>query len=86
MPTEKKAREQAMRRIEELLKKDCCVAFSGGADSGLLLSLARDAAVRQGTTVYAVTLVTALHPAADRETAEKDSKRAGGSLQGDCGR
>ena len=77
MPTEKKAREQAMRHIEELLKKDCCVAFSGGADSGLLLSLARDAAVRQGTTVYAVTLVTALHPAADRETARRTAGELG---------
>ena len=68
---------QVMDRLEALLEEDCCVAFSGGADSSLLLSLACEAARKRGTKVFGVLLGTALHPAADRETARRVAREVG---------
>lgn len=63
--------------INKYTKEDIIVAFSGGADSGLLLKLACDGAHENGTKVYAVTARTMLHPAADLEIAAKAAKEAG---------
>lgn len=68
---------QVMNRLEKLLEKDCCVAFSGGVDSSLLLSLACEAARKQGTKVFGVLLVTVLHPMADRKTAGRVAREIG---------
>lgn len=63
--------------MEELTEKDCCVAFSGGVDSSLLLKLAVDASEKHDTKVTAVTFETALHPAADLTFAKKSAKEMG---------
>ncbi|MDO5410686.1 MAG: ATP-dependent sacrificial sulfur transferase LarE [Lachnospiraceae bacterium] len=59
-------------KLYELLKKgDCCVAFSAGVDSTLVLKAACIQAQKLGRTVYAVTFQTMLHPKADKELALK---------------
>ena len=63
--------------IEQLAAKDMVVAFSGGADSSLLLKLACEAAGRNGRKVYAVTVHTRLHPAGDLEAAERTARETG---------
>lgn len=65
------------RRLEEIAEQDVCVAFSGGADSSLLLYLARDAAAKTGRKVYALTFDTTLHPRADMEAAIRTAGEAG---------
>ncbi|MGI6006157.1 MAG: ATP-dependent sacrificial sulfur transferase LarE [Ruminococcus sp.] len=66
-------RKRLERMMDEITGKDCCVAFSGGVDSSLILKTAVMAAGKKGSKVAAVTFDTALHPAADisfaRETA-----------------
>ena len=73
---EKKARLLAL--MEEYGRKDVCLAFSGGVDSSLLLKLAADSAAAHGTTVYAVTFDSRLHPACDLENAKKVAAELGG--------
>lgn len=73
---EKKARLLAL--MEEYGRQDVCLAFSGGVDSSLLLKLAADSAAAHGTTVYAVTFDTRLHPACDLENAKKVAAELGG--------
>lgn len=53
------------------------VAFSGGVDSTLLLKLACLAAKNTQQKVYAVTMHTKLHPAADLEAAKKTAAEIG---------
>lgn len=60
-----------------LAKNDVCLAFSGGADSSLLLYLAAEAAERTGNRVLAVTFDTRLHAPCDLEIAEKVMEAAG---------
>ena len=62
---EKKERLKAL--LDEYMKGNACLAFSGGIDSSLILKLAQEAADRNGTKLYAVTFDTVLHPKADRE-------------------
>lgn len=57
--------------LEELTKQDCCVAFSGGVDSSLLLVMACEAAEENKTKVYAITADTVLHPKADLTIAKE---------------
>lgn len=73
---EKKARLLAL--MEEYGRQDVCLAFSGGVDSSLLLKLAADSAAAHGTTVYAVTFDSRLHPACDLENAKKVAAELGG--------
>ena len=69
---EKQKRIKALsERMDQLGRQAVCVAFSGGVDSSLLLALACRSGRRHGQPVYAVTFDTALHPACDRETAER---------------
>lgn len=64
-------------RIDEYAKEDVIVAFSGGADSSLLLKLACDAARQNETKVYAVTVQTMLHPKSDLAAAGRVAKETG---------
>ncbi|MDY2628587.1 MAG: ATP-dependent sacrificial sulfur transferase LarE [Lachnospiraceae bacterium] len=58
------------QRLNCILKEgDCCVAFSAGVDSTVVLKLACEQAQKLGRRVYAVTFHTMLHPMADMELA-----------------
>ncbi len=70
-------KEQLHEILQKLTEKDLMVAFSGGVDSAVLLELACKMAEKQGTTVYAVTVNTRLHPAGDVEIAANLAKKAG---------
>lgn len=63
-------REHLLSIMQEYAKHELLVAFSGGVDSSLVLKLACEAAKKTGTTVYAVTVHTRLHPTGDLETAQ----------------
>lgn len=63
--------------LQEYAKGDCCLAFSGGIDSSLLLKLMVHYAKEQGTQVYAVTFDTTLHPRCDVEIAAKVANEIG---------
>lgn len=65
------------RELYELAARDMAVAFSGGVDSSLLLKVASEAAKKRGTSVYAVTFDTWLHPRADVGVAEKVAAECG---------
>lgn len=73
--------EEKRRNLIEILntyaRQDVCLAFSGGIDSSLLLKLAKDAADKQGTKLYAVTFDTVLHPKVDREIACRVARENG---------
>ncbi len=77
--------ENSLSRIRAALEQqmktyataDVAVAFSGGADSSLLLKLACEAAGETGTRVYGVTFDTRLHPACDLEIAKKVAEELG---------
>lgn len=58
-------------------KQDTAVAFSGGADSSLILKAACEEAERYGSRVYAVTMQTELHTAGDLKTAEEVAAETG---------
>lgn len=58
-------KKSLLYRMEEYAAEDVAVAFSGGADSSLLLGLACGAAKETGKRVVAVTMETRLHPAAE---------------------
>lgn len=73
-------REQILNRIDELTKENVFVAFSGGADSGLLLKLCACAAAKNNTRVYAVMLHTKLHPMEDIEVAGRVAEEIGAEL------
>ena len=59
------------RLMDEYTKEGAAVAFSGGADSGLLLNLAVIHGRKNGSPVFALTAVTELHPAKDESIARK---------------
>ena len=63
--------------LREEIKEDCAVAFSGGVDSALLLKLVCGAAKGSKTNVYAVTMQTTLHPAAEITHAKKVAEEIG---------
>lgn len=72
-------KEAALREImDRLTDHGLCLAFSGGADSSLLLKMAAELASPKGTPVYAVTFNSRLHPACDLENARRVAKEAGG--------
>jgi uncharacterized protein len=69
--------ENLLAYMDNVCKKDVCVAFSGGVDSSVILKSACEAAAVYGTTVYAVTFETKLHPKADLPQAIKVAEEAG---------
>lgn len=70
-------REQLIRKMAQYAGQDVMVAFSGGADSSLLLKLAHEAAQKTGKEVYAVTMQTRLHPAREIEEAKRVCEEIG---------
>lgn len=82
METENKAEyrekyERLKDELESFLKNDIIVAFSGGADSSLLLKTACLQAKKNAAKVYAVTVQTMLHPKEDLQIAEKVAEETG---------
>lgn len=65
------------RQLDEYTKQDTAVAFSGGVDSSLLLLLAVNAAKKNGTTVYAYTIATTLHPSGETAQAVRLAEQIG---------
>ena len=70
-------RNEMEQWLREEIKEDCAVAFSGGVDSALLLKLVCGAAKGSKTNVYAVTMQTTLHPAAEITHAKKVAEEIG---------
>lgn len=70
-----------VKKLKEMIASyaegDIVVAFSGGADSGLILKIACEAAERTGRTVYGIFLHTMLHPAGEAESARKIADEVG---------
>lgn len=73
----KKKRKQLEVLLQKLTQEDVCVAFSGGVDSSLLLVMTWEAAKKNNTQVYALTMDTVLHPKADLEIARTVLARTG---------
>lgn len=63
--------------LDDLLKEDVAIAFSGGVDSTLLLSLCKEASLRHGTKVYAYTVHSDMHPLGDIGHARRIAAEAG---------
>ncbi len=73
----KEKTEALCERLRVLTLEDTVVAFSGGADSSLLLKLAVLAARENGTKVFGITAGTKLHPLSDLESARKIAEEIG---------
>lgn len=63
--------------IREWTKVDTMLAFSGGVDSSLLLALFCQAAKKQNTLVYGVTMQTILQPIDEIEVSKKVAEELG---------
>ena len=77
MKSYEEKKKQLLEKINSLAKEDIVLAFSGGVDSSLLLKICCDSSKNYGTTVYAITVHTELHPMKDVEIATKVAKEAG---------
>lgn len=65
------------RQMDELTKKNTAVAFSGGVDSSLLLTVAAKAARRNQTKVIALMAETELHPREECRFAAEQARDLG---------
>lgn len=65
------------QRMQMYTQENVIVAFSGGVDSSLLLKNACKNAEETGKKVYALTIHTQLHPAADLELTRKVAEEMG---------
>lgn len=74
-----------VRKLKEKMafyaKGDVVVAFSGGADSGLILKMACEAAEKTGHKVYGIFLHTMLHPSGEAESAGKIADEVGAEFK-----
>lgn len=66
--------------IKSYTAEDTAIAFSGGTDSSLLLSLAAEHARKNHTTALAVTICTELHPMNDLAVSEQVAREMGVEL------
>lgn len=73
----KEKRRALLSSLDKYTQLDTAVAFSGGADSSLLLKLACEAAKIHGRKVYAMTMQTELHTQNDLKIAEKVVQETG---------
>ncbi len=69
--------ENLKKLMISYVQEDVAVAFSGGADSGLILKMACEAAEQTGHMVYGIFLQTMLHPAKEAERAEEIADEIG---------
>lgn len=69
--------QQLLKQLNQLTVTDTCLAFSGGVDSTLLLSLLCEGAAKNGRRVYAVTFDTILHPRGDLTLSRQLAKEMG---------
>lgn len=69
--------EKLKKMMMSYAETDIAVAFSGGADSSLILKMACEAAERTEHTVYGIFLHTMLHPAGEAESARKIANEVG---------
>lgn len=78
MRTYEEKKKKLYENMTYYLKEDVCLAFSGGVDSSLLLTLAKKCVKEQQkkSNIYAVTFDTMLHPSCDLKTAKKVAKEA----------
>ena len=75
-------KEEALYSImKKYTDRDVCIAFSGGADSSLLLKLACEAALKSNRKVYAVFLHTAMHPSGDAQSAKRVAEEIGADFR-----
>ncbi|MDO4345365.1 MAG: ATP-dependent sacrificial sulfur transferase LarE [Eubacteriales bacterium] len=76
-----KTYEDKCRRLHQIMRglteQDTAVAFSGGADSSLLLKLAAHCSKENKTKVYAITASTELHPVSDIQAAAQTAEEIG---------
>lgn len=72
-----KKAESLKNHLNHLAKKDIMVAFSGGVDSSLLLKILCQEAKEHHTKVYALTLMTKLHPMTEMDNAKKVASEVG---------
>jgi len=70
-------KENLLKKMSGYAAQDVMVAFSGGADSSLLLKLACEAARESGRRVYAATVQTRLHPSGEIEEAKRLCREMG---------
>lgn len=63
--------------MSKYTSRDVAVAFSGGADSALLLKMAVVHGTENGSSVVAITADTKLHPAGDEAVARKVAEETG---------
>ncbi len=63
--------------LQTLAQQNVVVAFSGGVDSSLLLHLCCAEARKTGTKVYAITMLTELHPHGDLDIARRVALETG---------
>lgn len=77
--------EEKKVKLQEKMKKyasgDVLVAFSGGADSSLILKLAANAARDSGHKVYGIMMHTMLHPVGEVEDAQAVAEEIGAEFR-----
>lgn len=74
---EDSAKTALLTYMEEKTKRNVAVAFSGGADSSLILYMAVQAARKNGSQVYAICIHTTLHPHGESEQARRMAEDMG---------
>ncbi len=79
MKSYEEKKQDLYKKMTGYIKKDICIAFSGGVDSSLLLKVARDCARqhKKAGRIHAVTFHTVLHPTCDLEIATKVAEEVG---------
>lgn len=74
-------KQRLLECVENLAQNDCLLAFSGGADSALMLALLSQAAKRFGKRLFAVYIRTALMPSRDEKTARALADQLGAQYE-----
>lgn len=72
-----KKKKSLLTIIDDLTQENLAVAFSGGADSALLLKLAIDCAKEKGTKVCAITVHTRFQPHHEMKEAQELAEQMG---------
>lgn len=66
-----------IKLMNELTKKNCVIAFSGGVDSSLLLKIAIICSKKNDKNIYAITVSTEFNPMYDIEFSKKIAQEIG---------